>query len=413
MIVDYVLKCGRLVSPRGPCWLGEPSPLFVGEGFGVAVRGDRIVWVGRWQDVAGRFEPRTVLDFSDHCVFPGLVDPHTHLLYFGGRFEELEWKLEGLSYSEIAARGGGIMKTVRQTRSATDEEILAASAKRIRGLLGSGVTTFEVKTGYGLSYDSELRLLGLISTLKSRVRARVLSTLLSAHAVPEEFAGRTSEYVEQVVLRTIDHAAATSMADFVDVFCEPGYFGLEESRRILVYAKSKGMRVKLHADEFQDGGGAKLAAEVGALSADHLGHSSREGLEAMAASGVVAVVLPLLYHYSMISPPPAGRFTVRGLVVGLGTDLNPNSVCDSMIVAMNHAVYSLRFRPEVALCAATVNAARALGLTDVGCLMAGYSADIAVFDVDGVADLVSRLGRSPLVFSMCRGSPIGDEGVSI
>lgn len=413
MIVDYLFKCGRLVTPRGACALEERSPLIVGERFGLAVSGGRVVGVGAWEEVSKRFEPRAVLDFSDYTVTPGLVDPHTHLLYSGSRSEEVLWKLEGLGYREIAARGGGIMKTVRQTRSATDEEILAASAKRVRALLGSGVTTFEVKTGYGLSYESELRLLGLISTLRSRVGARVVATLLSAHAVPEEFGGRVSDYVEQVVFRTIDYAAATRSADFVDVFCEPGYFDLEESRRILVYAKGKGMRVKLHADEFQDSGGAKLAAEVGATSADHLAYASREGLESMAAAGVVAVVLPLLYHYSMMRPPTAERFAVDGLVVGLGTDLNPNCQVDSMIAVMNHAVYSLRFRPEAALCAATVNAARALGLADVGCLAPGYSADVAVFDVDGVADLVSRLGRSPLVFSMCMGRPIGGEGVKV
>ncbi|MEM0121122.1 MAG: imidazolonepropionase [Thermoprotei archaeon] len=413
MIVDYLLKCGRLITPQAPCELGAGATLLRAEDWGLAVVGGRIVDVGEWSRLSGVHEPRAVINFSDYTVLPGLVDPHTHLLYYGNRSDELALKLEGLSYSEIAARGGGIMKTVKWTRSASDEELLAVSAKRVRGLLNSGVTTLEVKSGYGLSYESEVRLLSLINTLKERVEARVLSTLLSAHAPPEEYDGRVAEYVEQVVFKTVDYASTTGLADFVDVFCEPGYFSVYESRRILEYAKTKGMKVRLHADEFQDSGGASLAADVGALSADHLAQANPQGLARMAERGVVAVILPLLFHYSMMKPPHADKFRVRGLVVGLGTDLNPNCQADSMIVAMNHAVYSMRFTPSEALCAASVNSAKALGLGDVGCLNHGYSADISVYDVEDEADLVSRLGRSPLVFSMCRGRPIRNEGVNI
>ena len=413
MMVDYLFRCGRLITPQAPCELGAGANLLIKEDWGLAVAGGRIVDVGEWSKLSGVHEPRGVINFSDYSVFPGLVDPHTHLLYYGNRSDELAWKLEGLSYTEIAARGGGIMRTVRYTRSAADDELLAASAKRVRGLLSSGVTTLEVKSGYGLSFASEVRLLSLINTLKERVEARVLSTLLSAHAVPEEYGGRVSDYIEEVVLKTVDYASTMRLADFVDVFCEPGYFSVEDTRRILVYAKQKGMNVRLHADEFQDSGGATLAAEVGALSADHLAQASPHGLARMAERRVVGVLLPLLFHYSMIKPPPVDKFRVKGLVIGLGTDLNPNCQADSMLAAMNHAVYSLRLRPAEALCAATVNSARALGLSDVGCLKPGYSGDVAVYDVEGEADLVSRLGRSPLVFSMCRGRPIRNEGVNI
>jgi imidazolonepropionase len=414
MIVDYLLKCGKLVTPTGPASLLEAkSAVRVEEHCGVAVGGGVIVDVGDWRTLARLHEPRGVLDFSDYCVFPGLVDPHTHLLYYGDRSDELAWKLEGLSYTEIAARGGGIARTVGATRSASDDDILAASAKRVRGLLGSGVTTLEVKTGYGLSFESEARLLSLISSLKARVDVRLVSTLLSAHSVPQEYGGDAQRYIDQVVLRTIDYASANGLADFVDVFCEPGYFTIDEARRILLYAKQRGLKIRLHADEFQEGGGAALAAELGATSADHLAQASPYGLARMAEAGVVAVVLPLLFHYSMMSAPRADKFRVKGLLVGLGTDLNPNCQADSMIAAMNHAVYSLRFKPEEALCAATVNSSRALGLHNVGCLASGYSADVAVYDVDNLCDLVSRLGRSPLVFSMCRGKPIRNEGVNI
>jgi imidazolonepropionase len=405
MIVDYLIRANRLVTPQKPTALGGDQMLKRIEEGGIAIKGDRIVGVGRWEELKG-FDAHAALDFSDYLVTPGLVDPHTHLVFAGNRSKELLWKLEGLSYKEIANRGGGINLTVRETRNASEEELFFKVMKRYRAVLKSGVTTLEAKTGYGLSVESELRLLAILNALKKRADIRVIRTLLSAHALPDEYLGKSQEYIKQVVFKTIDSASEMGAADFVDVFCEPGYFSVDETREILEYASKKGFGLKMHADEFENSGGAELAAELGVCSADHLGQASQEGLVKMSRKGVVAVVLPLLFHATFLEAVNVSRFRGLGLTVALGTDFNPNCPIDSQLVAMNHACYRMRMRPDESLCASTVNAARAVGLKDVGVLEPGQCADIAVFDAEDEIDLVTRAGKSPLVMSMSRGQPV-------
>jgi imidazolonepropionase len=405
MIADYLIRANRLVTPQRPTTLGGDQTLRKIEEGGLAIKGHRIVKVGRWDELKG-FDAHATLDFSDYLVTPGLIDPHTHLVFAGNRSKELLWKLEGLGYKEIASRGGGINLTVRETRSASEEELFFTAMKRYRAVLKSGVTTLEAKTGYGLSVESELRLLAVLNALKKQADIRVIRTLLSAHALPDEFVGKSKEYIRQVVFKTIDSASEEDAADFVDVFCEPGYFSTDETREILRYASLKGFGLKVHADEFENSGGAELAAELGVCSADHLGRASREGLVEMGRKGVVAVLLPLLFHATFLEAVNVSRFRGLGLTVALGTDFNPNCPIDSQLVAMNHACYRMRMRPDEALCASTVNAAKAVGLKDVGILEPGRCADIAVFDVEDEIDLVTRAGKSPLVMSMSRGQPV-------
>ncbi|PSN86088.1 imidazolonepropionase [Candidatus Marsarchaeota G1 archaeon BE_D] len=399
MKVDCLVR-GRVVSPLKPLTLGQKAEVLRIEDGCVAIVGERIMDVGEWQTLKTLDAP-TVLDFSGCVVTPGLIDPHTHALFAGNRSHELLLKLQGLGYKEIAKRGGGIRSTVKATRQASFEELVHTTLKRVHAFSKSGVTTVEIKTGYALNVEGEITLLQALKEVEKKSKVRVLKTLLSAHAIPEEYEGRAWDYVKHVVLKTIDYACLNSLAQFVDVFCEPGYFDTQQAKTILEYALSKGLKAKMHADEFEDSGGAKLAAELSLVSADHLESASSEGLSEMARRGVCAVVLPFTFHCSMLPPQKISKYA--GLCVALGTDYNPNCTMDSLTSAMNYAVYEMGMQPIEALCAVTVNAARALALEDVGVLKSGYRADLAVFDVEDEVELVTRGGNSPLLFSMCNG----------
>ena len=401
---DAVVRANLLVTPEGPCSL-ENCRTKETRSAAVAISGGRIERVDEWDRIKA-LDAKVVLDYSDYLMTPGLVDAHTHLIYSGNRGRELKWKLEGLDYKEIAERGGGIFSTTRSTREADASALLELARKRCASSMASGVTTLEVKTGYGLTYQDEVKLLYVLSVLKSSLRARLIRSVLAAHAMPPEFPGGREGYINSVVMKLSEYAAKTGLAEFVDVFCEPGYFSISETRNILSHASNLGLGLKVHADEFVRSGGAGLAAELGATSADHLGKASRSDLELMARKGVTAVLLPMLFHYAMLDPPNLEKYRGIGLRVALASDFNPNSPNDSMIVTMNHACYNMRMLPDEALCGATTNAASALGLHDVGAIRTGWRADLAVFDVDDQNDLITRCGRSPLVFSMCEGLPI-------
>jgi imidazolonepropionase len=396
-MIDMLIR-GRIVTPTGATRAGEAQRLRkIGDGC-IAIDGGTIARIGSWSRLKA-LDAKKVVNCSDFLVTPGLIDPHTHLVYAGTRSDEVRMKVRGMSYQEISQQGGGIMKTVRDTRKSTKEELVKIGLKRIDNALRSGVTTVEIKTGYALTFEGELMLLGVINSLRKRSPVRVVRTLLSAHAYPDDYPGTKERYIKEVVLKTVDLAASQSLADFVDVFCEPGYFDLVETRAILEYAKGKGLGIKLHADEFKRSGGAKLAAELGAASADHLGVAKAEHLERMGKKGIVAVVLPLLFHCTFSRPPAAEKFRNKSLPVAFGTDCNPNCPIDSVLTSMNHAVYSMKFTPEEALCGSTVNAAKALLLQRTGVLAEGYDADVAVFDASDEAELVSKAGVPPLVMS--------------
>ncbi|GAA0708986.1 imidazolonepropionase [Dokdonella soli] len=327
-------------------------------------------------------------------VTPGLIDCHTHLVFGGDRAGEFEQRLNGANYEEIARTGGGIMSTVRATRAADEDALLAQSLPRARALLADGVTTLEIKSGYGLDLDSERRMLRVARRIGDELGIGVRTTFLGAHALPPEFTGRQDDYIAQVCEVMLPAIAREQLADAADAFCEKIAFTPEQTRRVFTKARELGLRVKLHADQLSDLGGAALAAEFGALSADHLEYTSEAGVLAMAASGSVAVLLPgAFYALRETKLPPIDAFRTHRVPIAIATDLNPGtSPLLSLRLAMNMACTLFRLTPEEALRGATINAARALGLADRGTLAVGQRADFVVWGVERPADLCYWIG---------------------
>ncbi|MGH8042921.1 MAG: imidazolonepropionase [Rudaea sp.] len=327
-------------------------------------------------------------------ITPGLIDCHTHLVFAGNRSQEFEQRLNGASYEEIARAGGGIVSTVTKTRATSENELLAQSLARAQTLLRDGVTTLEIKSGYGLNQETETKMLRVARRIGTELGITVRTTFLGAHAVPPEFSGRQSDYVEEVCARMLPAIAREGLADAVDAFCENIAFTPSETRRVFETARCLGLPVKLHADQLSDLGGAALAAEFSALSADHLEYTNAEGVRAMATAGSVAVMLPgAFYTLRETRLPPIDAFRQHRVPMAVATDLNPGtSPLLSLRQAMNMACTLFRMTPEEALCGATINAARALGLHDRGTLEIGKRADLVVWDVQHPAELCYWIG---------------------
>ncbi len=350
----------------------------------VAAAGGRIVAVGATAEVRSRVrlaDDAVVLDASGKTVLPGFVDPHTHLVYAGSREAEFVLRLMGRSYREILAAGGGILTTVDATRRASCEQLVDSAARRLDTMLAHGVTTVEVKSGYGLTTRDEIKILEAIRQLGRRRPVRLVATFLGAHALAPEYRDDPEAYVELVIREMIPEVASRRLAEFCDVFCEEGVFSVEQSRRILEAARQAGLRPKLHADEIAPLGGAELAAEVGAVSADHLVHVSERGIRRLAEAGVVAVLLPVTTLFLMGERyAPARSLIDAGVAVALATDSNPGtSPTESMALAISLACLKLRLLPSEAIAAATINAAHAVGRAhEVGSLEVGKRADLVV-----------------------------------
>ncbi len=329
-------------------------------------------------------------------ITPGLVDCHTHLVFGGTRAGEFEQRLEGASYEEIARAGGGIASTVAATRALDDDALLAESLPRARALLADGVTTIEIKSGYGLDLDSELKMLRVARRIGEVLGIGVRTTFLGAHAVPPEFRGRQADYVDHLCTTMLPAIGAGGLADAVDAFCEKIAFTPEETRRVFASARDLGLPVKLHADQLSDLGGAALSAAFGGLSADHIEHTSPDGVRAMAAAGTVAVLLPgAFYALRDTQLPPVAALREHGVPMAVASDLNPGtSPLLSLRLAMNMACTLFRLTPVEALRGTTVNAARALGLADRGILAPGKRADFVVWDIARPADLCYWIGGS-------------------
>ncbi len=327
-------------------------------------------------------------------ITPGLIDCHTHLVFAGNRAAEFELRLNGASYEEIARAGGGIASTVGKTRAASDDALFAQSLPRARALLADGATTIEIKSGYGLDLDSEIKMLRTARRIGEELGITVRTTFLGAHAVAPEFTGRQSGYVDEVCIHMLPAIASERLADAVDAFCETIAFTPMETRRVFETARAYGLPVKLHADQLSDSGGAGLAAEFGALSADHLEYTSEDGVRAMAEADTVAVMLPAaFYTLRETRLPPLDRFRAHGVPLAVATDVNPGtSPLLSLRQAMNMACTLFRMTPEEALRGTTVNAARALGLADRGTLEAGKRADFVIWDIDHPAELTYWIG---------------------
>ena len=359
----------------------------------VLAREGRIEWVGSTRD-APALEGAERLDARGALVTPGLVDCHTHLVYAGDRAAEFERRLQGVSYEEIAREGGGIVSTVRATRAASGAELKAQSQPRFDALTAEGATTVEIKSGYGLDLDSELKCLRVARSLAGS-RARVVTTLLAAHAVPPEFAGRADAYVDHVCQKVIPEAAREGVADAVDAFCESIGFSPAQTRRVFTCAREHGLRVKLHADQLSNSNGAALAAEFGALSADHLEYTDEAGVQALANAGSVAVLLPGAFYFLREKQlPPVELLRRHRVPIAIATDCNPGtSPIASPLAIMNMACTLFRLTPEEALAGMTCHAARALGLADeTGTLEAGKRADLVVWNADHPAQLSGQIG---------------------
>jgi len=364
------------------------------EGGVVALSAGRVAYAGPAGGVPHTDAVRHV-DAGGRLVTPGLVDCHTHLVFAGDRAGEMEQRLAGATYEEIAAAGGGILATVRATRAAGDDELLEAAAGRLRRLRRSGVTTVEVKSGYGLDLDTELRMLAVARRLAAACDVAVRTTFLGAHAVPPEFAGRADEYVDEVVATMLPAVAGAGLADAVDVFCERLAFSPEQAARVLVAARRLGLAVKVHADQLSDGGGAALAAAHSAVSADHLDCTSAEGISALAGSGTVAVLLPGAAHVlGSAHAPPVDAMRAAGVPMAVATDANPGtSPLLSLPLAMHLACVRFGLTPGEALRGATVHAAKALGMAgEVGVLALGSRADLIVWDAERPVELVYWVG---------------------
>ena len=367
----------------------------------VGISAGRLAFVGPRAGLPGVPEDlaQDVRSGQGRWISPGLIDCHTHLVYGGNRAHEFEQRLAGASYEEIARAGGGILSTVTATREATEAQLLASALIRLDRLLAEGVTTIEVKSGYGLDLPTELKMLRVGRRLSEERPVSVRTTLLGAHALPPEFVGRSDAYIDLVCQEMIPVAAKAGLADAVDAFCETIGFTPEQTSRVFDAAVAHDLPVKLHAEQLSDQGGAQLAARYGALSADHLEYVSPESVEAMAQSGTVAVLLPgAFYVLQENRKPPIDAFRRSGVPMALSTDCNPgSSPVTSLLLMVNMACVLFGLTVEEALAAVTRNAARALGLSrSRGTLEVGKKADMAVWDIDSPADLAYAVGANPL-----------------
>ena len=386
---------------------GAAAPYGLIEDGALAVQEGRIAWVGPRQELPlGLDDAATVHDAQGALLTPGLIDCHTHLVYAGDRAGEFEARLNGASYEEIARAGGGIASTVRATRAADEESLLAQSRRRLRALRAEGVTTLEIKSGYGLSLEHEARCLRVARRLGQAERVSVRTTFLGAHALPPEFSGRPDDYVAEVC-RMLPALHAQGLVDAVDAFCERIAFSPEQTRRVFEAARALGLPVKLHAEQLSDSAGAQLAASFGALSCDHLEWLGEAGARAMAPSGSGAVLLPGAFYFLCETRlPPVDLLRRHGVPLAIATDCNPGtSPCTSLLLMLNMACTLFRLTPEEALAGATRHAARALGLDDRGMLAPGRRADFVLWDAQHPAELSYALGFNPRRSTFLEGQP--------
>jgi imidazolonepropionase len=363
----------------------------------LGVADGRIAWIGPRADLPHE-TAHAVHDAGGRWITPGLVDCHTHIVHGGERSREFELRLEGASYAEISQAGGGIVSTVAQTRAASEDELFSSAARRIADLRAEGVTTLEIKSGYGLDLDTEIKMLRVARRLGEALPITVRTSFLGAHALPAEFDGRSGDYIDSVCREVMPAVHDEGLADAVDGFCETIGFTLAETERVFEAARDLGLPVKIHAEQLSDRGGAQLAAAHGALSADHLEFLSHDGVRAMADAGTVAVLLPGAYYFLRETQlPPLDAFRDHGVPIAISTDSNPgSSPVGSLLLMINMACTLFRMTPEEALAGVTRNAARALGLGDShGTLEVGKVADFVLWDIEQPAALAYRIGANP------------------
>jgi len=372
----------------------------------IAARDGRIVFAGARSDVPSDAEAAERIDCAGRWVTPGLVDCHTHLVFGGNRAHEFELRLKGASYEEIARAGGGIVSTVAATRGASEAELVADALPRLDALIGEGATTVEIKSGYGLNTETEMRQLSAARSLGRSRTVAIRTSFLGAHALPPEAGGDKDRYIDLVCREMLPAMARAGLADAVDAFMEGIAFSRDQTVRVFQAAKAQGLPVKLHADQLSNLGGAALAAEFSALSADHLEHTDGAGVAAMAEAGTVAVLLPgAFYFIRETQKPPVELFRAHGVNMALATDCNPgSSPLTSLLLAMNMGATLFRMTVAECLAGVTREGARALGiLGETGTLEPGKWCDLAIWDIDRPAELVYRIGFNPLHSRVWRG----------
>lgn len=408
---------GNEISSRKTLWTNariatvdaSKGGLGIIENGAILVIGEQIAWIGNADALPDEADGAAVEDVGGRWITPGLIDCHTHLVYGGNRAREFEMRLEGATYEDVARAGGGIVSSVRATNALSVEGLVEAALPRLDTLLAEGVTTVEIKSGYGLNIEAELRMLRAARALERVRPVRVSTSYLAAHATPVEYKGRNGDYITDVVLPGLDQAHAEGLVDAVDGFCEGIAFSVEEMRRVFDRAKALGIPVKLHAEQLSDLGGAKLAAAYGALSADHLEYLDDEGVEAMAAAGTVAVLLPgAFYAIRETKKPPVAALRKAGTRIAVATDSNPGtSPLTSLLLAMNMAATLFNLTVEECLAGVTREAAHALGVGGtIGTIEPGKSADFAIWNIDSPAELVYRIGFNPLHAHVFKGKRI-------
>lgn len=399
---------GLVVNARLATLAGDAGYGLVEDG-ALGWKDGRITYAGPRSRLPEAARAAEVVDADGRLLTPGLVDCHTHLVFGGDRAGEFEQRLQGASYEQIARAGGGIVSTVRATRAADEETLLAQSLPRARALLADGVTTVEIKSGYGLDLEGERRMLRVARRLGEVLGLQVRTTFLGAHALPPEFAGRADAYID-AVCDWLPRLHGEGLVDAVDAFCERIGFDAAQTRRVFEAARALGLPVKLHADQLSDGGGAALVAGFGGLSADHVEHTSAAGVRAMADAGTVAVLLPGAFHVLRETTlPPLEAFRAEGVAMAVATDCNPGtSPLQSLRLAMSLACTHFRLTPEEALRGTTVNGARALGLADRGRLQPGLRADLVLWNAEQPAELAYWLGGGLRAASWIGGRRAGD-----
>ncbi len=397
-----------MVVPRGPVPGPAMGQLETIENAAVVIEDDRISWFGRESDLAeAQFkEPRAsaradaeVIDAGGGCVIPGLIDCHTHTVFAGTREKEFVMRIEGKSYAQIAEEGGGICTTMRHVRDASRDELIALAQPRLMRMLEQGVTTVEIKSGYGLTVEDELKMLEAVAELDAHLPMDVVGTYLAAHTVPPEYKGNPSGYLDTVLNDgVLAKIASVGLAEFCDVFCERTAFDLEDSHRVLATAKNRGLLPKVHADQITQMGASKLAGEVGAISADHLECIDESGMAAIKQSGTIAVLLPGCSFFLGVEQPPARKLMDFGVPVALATDYNPgSSMVSSLPLVMSIACTQLRLTPTEALVAATANAAAAINRhRRLGAIDVEMEADLVVLGVPNFDRFLYEVGHYPV-----------------
>ena len=374
----------------------------------IAATDGRIVYAGPARDVPSSLDAKERIDCAGRWITPGLIDCHTHLVYGGNRAHEFEQRLAGASYEEISRAGGGIVSTVKATRQSSTDELVAAALPRLDALIAEGVTTVEIKSGYGLELDTERRQLQAARRLGDKRAVSVRTTFLGAHTVPPESKGNKAGYIDALCSEMLPAIAAEGLADAVDAFCEGIAFSVEETAQVFAKAQALGLPVRLHADQLSNLHGAALAARFGALSADHLEFADEEGIVAMARTGTVAVVLPGAFYFIREKQlPPIDAMRRHGVPIALATDCNPGtSPLTSPLLTMNMGATLFRLTVDECIAGMTREAARALGLFDqTGSLDEGKRCDLAIWDIERPAELVYRMGFNPLHSRVWRGAP--------